>query len=98
MNAVQHQVDKVIVHPYATFFWNGVGLVRVAQPFRFTANVRAIRLPTEDTQIKTDGSTVPAILVGWGQSKVSESRLWSLELNRGKVLIAYNISGGKVGR
>lgn len=52
-NAVQHRLDKVIIHPYATNFWNEIGVL--AEPFTFTANVRAIRLPTADTPITSVG-------------------------------------------
>lgn len=40
-NAIQHQVDRVTIK-------NGIAVMRVEQPFKFTANVLAIRLPTAD--------------------------------------------------
>lgn len=73
VNGVRHQVDKVIIHPKANFHLNNIAVVRVALPFQFTANVRAITLPTKDTPVTNDGSAVPASIVGWGVFKVSQS-------------------------
>lgn len=70
-DAIQHQVDKLIVHPGHFGIINDITVVRVAKPFRFSANVRAIRLPTVDTPVRNDGSAIPATIVGWGQYRVS---------------------------
>lgn len=67
-NGTEYHVDMVEIHPEATWAENDIAVVRVSEPFQFSANVRAIRLPTEDTPIMNDGLAVPATIVGWGYS------------------------------
>lgn len=78
-NATQHLVDEVITHPDEDTPGNEIAVIRVTQPFEFSANVRAIRLPTVDIRITDDGLAIPVTIVGWGQNNVSLSiSLWPL--------------------
>lgn len=71
---VQHEADRVTLHPEHGLYRNDIAVLRTKVPFTFTDNVRPIRLPTRDTPITTDGSEVPAIYTGWGQMNVRQSK------------------------
>lgn len=85
-NATEYQVDRLIKHDS-----NDIVVVRVAQPFIFTANVRAIQLPTENIE---DGE-VPAMFVGWGQDKVSQSLLSWHNIEKTFLYCVQSISVGR---
>lgn len=75
---IKHQVASVKLHPNRGFLKNDIAVVRVTQPFKFSANVRVIPLPTKDTPVMDNGSAVKATIVGWGIYKVSQLMLFSL--------------------
>lgn len=94
VSGAEYRVDYVKAHPQAGPLRNDIGIVRIIGEFTFSTNVQAIKLPTADTPIESDGSSVTALFAGWGQYKASQSIMFSVKTN--VFLIANSVPGGQL--